>query len=176
MTKAPIRPVMIIISSIKIVYRMVGHGRPAVRSKSMSRRGVVMTLLSFHVSRLNLLVIVSTTCIYIPVNVSHIEDLAEHARNLGVVVSDEFHLNASLAKIGAHGEIGNGSDHGDGSSDVVEHAVGARLGKGETGKDQSRGEHHGANRLHQMVSGWVQSVFFCSDGRNVQNTSQSHGW
>ena len=38
------RPVMIMISSIRMVYRIVGHGMPAVRSKSMSRRGVVMTL------------------------------------------------------------------------------------------------------------------------------------
>lgn len=37
---------MIMISSIRMVKRMVGHGRPAVKSKSNSNRGVVMTLRS----------------------------------------------------------------------------------------------------------------------------------
>lgn len=45
-TKAPTRPVMIIISSMRMVYRIVGHGRPAVKSKSKSNNGVVMTLKS----------------------------------------------------------------------------------------------------------------------------------
>lgn len=43
--KAPTRPVMIITSSMRRVIRIVGHGRPAVRSKSRSNSGVVMTLI-----------------------------------------------------------------------------------------------------------------------------------
>ena len=38
------RPVMIMISSIKSVYKIVGHGIPAVKSRSKSSKGVVMTL------------------------------------------------------------------------------------------------------------------------------------
>lgn len=64
---------MIIISSIRMVYRIVGHGRPAVKSRSMSSSGVVMTLImSMMVCR-----IVEGKKQDSPVNVSNVEDLTE---------------------------------------------------------------------------------------------------
>ena len=62
LTRAPTRPVTIMTSSIRMVKRMVGHGRPAVRSRSKSKRGVVMNLsgsLALSVLRTRSLVLTS---------------------------------------------------------------------------------------------------------------------
>lgn len=69
----------------------------------------------------------SVTQMYLPVDVSDIEDLSEVSMNLGVV-PHILRLDTSLSQIGAHGEIGDGGHHGDRCRDVVEHTVGARLG------------------------------------------------
>lgn len=117
---------MIIISSIKRVYKMVGHGSPAVRSRSKSRRGVVITLekrqLDAEQSHLG------PRCV--PVDISHIEDFTKLAGHLGIR-PDEFGLDTSLAEVGAHSEVRDGSNHGNGGSDIVEDSMWARLGEGQ---------------------------------------------
>lgn len=114
---------------------------PAVRSKSKSSRGVVITLmLSAHV-----LNTIPPMCL--PVNVSNIEDLTEHARDLGIS-SNELRLDTSLSQIGTHSKVCDRSDHGDRSGDVVEETVRARLGERHASEDEGRDEHHGADGLH----------------------------
>lgn len=86
------------------------------------------------------------------------------------VAAHEFRLDTSLSQIGAHGEVGDGSDHCDRSGDVVEHSVGTRLGVGDTHKGEGRYEHHGADGLEE-VSHYAQE---CGE-RYVRSTSLSHG-
>lgn len=84
---------------------------------------------------------------YIPVDIPNIEDLSDAASHLGVVVAHEFNWDPGLAQVGTHGEIGNGSDHGDGGRDVVEHAMGPGLGVGETGEGKGSDEHYRTDGL-----------------------------
>lgn len=113
---------------------------PAVRSKSISRSGVVTTLIvSAHA--LN-----KFFPVCIPVDVSNIEDLTQVTRHLRIR-SNELRRNPSLSQIGTHGEIGDRSDHGDRSSYVVENAVGARDGERETSEGDGGHEHHSADSL-----------------------------
>ena len=63
----------------------------------------------------------------IPVNVSDIEDLSKIAVHLGVA-SHELRLDTSLSEIGAHGEVGDRSDHCDSGRDVVKYSMRTRLG------------------------------------------------
>ena len=105
-----------------------------------------MTL--FNPSQPILPLVLSFCRFHVPVDVSHIEDLTDVTRNLGIVIAHEFNLNPSLAQVGAHGEVGDSCDHGDGSSNVVEDTVSAWLGEGETGKDEGRDKHHRAHSLY----------------------------
>jgi hypothetical protein len=73
---------------------------------------------------------------YIP----HVEDLTVETANLGVV-ADELDSNAGPAKVGSHGEVCNGGDHGDHGSNVVEDTVLARLGEGKTHEGDGRSDH-----------------------------------
>lgn len=53
--------------------------------------------------------------------------------------------NRGLAQVGSHGEIGNGSNHGDGGGDVVEDPVRSGFGEGHADEHEGRGGHEGAN-------------------------------
>lgn len=76
-----------------------------------------------------------------PVDVSNIKDLSQVATDLGVG-SLELDLDGSPAEVRAHGEVGNRGNQGDGSGDVVEEALRAWLGEGQTHEDSSRHHHH----------------------------------
>ena len=116
---------MIIISSTTRVKSIVGHGNPAVNSKSKSSRGVVMTLEIF--------LSIPTPCnswtsANLPVDVAHVEDGAVSAMNARVAPR-KFDGNGSETEVGAHGEIGDGGHHCNQGGDVVKDAVGTRLGE-----------------------------------------------
>ena len=66
---------MIMISSSSKVYKIVGHGRPAVKRRSSRRRGVVMTL---DVQQLADSCPKNSTGAS-PIDISHIEYFAELA-------------------------------------------------------------------------------------------------
>jgi len=82
----------------------------------------------------------------LPVDVSHIEDLPDAARDLGVG-ADEFRGDTSLTQISTHGEVGDGGDHGDACGDVMEDAVWPWLGEGEASEGDGGGKHDGADGL-----------------------------
>ena len=73
---------------------------------------------------------------YIP----HVEDLTVETANLGVI-ADELDSNAGPAKVGSHGEVCNGGDHGDHGSNIVEDTVLARLGESKTHEGDGRSDH-----------------------------------
>ena len=62
----------------------------------------------------------------------------------------ELGLDTRLTEIGAHGEVSDRSDHGDGSGDVVEDSVRAWLGIRQAHEDQSRREHDCADSLNNV--------------------------
>ena len=110
----------------------------------MSRRGVVTTLLAVESEY-------HSYCFYfdrgyIPIDIAHVEDLTDVARDLGVA-ADELDLDTGLTEVGAHGEVGNSGDHGNGGGNVVEDTTATRLGEGETGEDHGGDEHHRADGL-----------------------------
>jgi len=72
-----------------------------------------------------------------PVDVTDVEDLAVDASN--DTAANEFDIDWSPSEVGAHGEIGDGSDHGDTSGDVVEDTVLTRLGQRKA--DEGEGSH-----------------------------------
>jgi hypothetical protein len=78
---------------------------------------------------------------YIP----HVEDLTVETANLGVV-ANELDGNASPSKVGSHGEVGNGRDHGDHGRYVVEDTVLARLGDGKAHERDGRRDHDSSHR------------------------------
>lgn len=82
----------------------------------------------------------------LPINVSHIENLTVEAGNFGVT-SYVFDMDGSPAKVGTHGEVGDGSDHGDGSGDVMKDAVRATLGETHADEDQGGYGHDGGDSL-----------------------------
>lgn len=73
------------------------------------------------------------------------------ARNLWVAAG-ELDGDGSLTKVGTHGEVGNSGDHGDGSGNIMEDAMGARLGEGKADKDEGRDGHNGSDSLRGSVS------------------------
>lgn len=75
-----------------------------------------------------------------PVDVADVEDLTVDTTNFRVV-SLEFDVDGGPAEVGGHREVGDSSDHGDGSSDVVEDTVLARLGDTETQEDKGGHGH-----------------------------------
>jgi len=79
-----------------------------------------------------------------PINVADIEDLTVHTANLRHVGSGELDIDRGPAEVGSHGEVGNSGDHGDGSSDVVEDAVLARLGHAQAQEDKGGSSHNSA--------------------------------
>jgi hypothetical protein len=60
-----------------------------------------------------------------PVDVSNVEDLTVKARDFGIG-PHELDRDGSVAQVGSHGEVSDGCDESDGSSDVVEESVLAR--------------------------------------------------
>ena len=100
-----------------------------------------------------------------PVDVSDVEDLtgpACEATNFRVV-PHELDQNRSLAEIGAHGEIGYGSNQGDASGDVVEQTVSARLGEGVT--HESKGGHR-----HDSADGKIPVTTVSGDSDGLHPT------
>lgn len=73
-----------------------------------------------------------------------IEDLAVETRHLRVA-ADELNSNTSPTKVRSHGEVSNRGDHSDGSSDVVEDAVLARLGGCESNECHRCRNHDSAH-------------------------------
>ena len=143
-TNAPTSPVMIMISSKTSVNKIVGHGSAAVSSKSRSRSGVVMTLdiVSMY------MYLTCHKCS--PVNVPHVENFAigsAHTR----VAPRKFDRNRSKSQVGSHGEVGDGSDHGDQSSNVVEGSMGTGLAERQANKGKRRNSHNCADSLRASV-------------------------
>jgi len=64
---------------------------------------------------------------YLPIDVSNVENLTEVSMDLRVA-PHELRLDTSLSQIGAHGEVSDGGNHGNGCRDIVEETVGARFG------------------------------------------------
>lgn len=87
----------------------------------------------------------------IPINIAHIEDLAVGSMNTWVA-SLEFHCDRGETQIGSHGEVGDRSDHGDESRDIVEQTMGTRLREGQAEEDEGRHGHDGANGLRGSAS------------------------
>ena len=79
------------------------------------------------------------------VDVTDIEDLANVSGHARIVGPGKLDLNSGPAQIGAHAKVSNGGDHGNGGRDVVEDAVGARLGKGHAHEDQGSHGHDGGD-------------------------------
>ena len=71
------RPVMIMIQSMKIVKTMVGQGTPPVRRMSMIRRGVVMNLVRGLLAGCHTFLGRHD----VPIDVADVEDLAVDAGN-----------------------------------------------------------------------------------------------
>ena len=87
---------------------------------------------------------------YSPVNVPHVENLAissGHTR----VAPRKFDRNRSKPQVGSHGEVGDGSDHGDQSSNVVEGSMGTGFGERQANKGKRRNSHDGADSLRPSV-------------------------
>jgi hypothetical protein len=80
-----------------------------------------------------------------PIDVADIEDLTVDTANLSHVGSLELNIDGGPAEVGSHGEVGDSSDHGNGSSNVVEDAVLTGLGHTETQEDEGRSSHDGAD-------------------------------
>lgn len=65
-----------------------------------------------------------------------------------------------MAQVGAHGEVGDGSDEGDADGDVVKHPMRACFGEGMRGKGECSCQHHGTHGLciigehHRSDSMW----------------------
>ena len=92
-----------------------------------------------------------------PVDVANVKDLTEGTSNLGVATY-ELGCDASLSQVGAHGEVGDTGDHGNGSGNVVEEAVAARLGEGEANKGDGRNGHYSADSLATMSLRCIEAV------------------
>lgn len=132
------------ISSIRMVYSIVDHGRPAVRRRSKSNKGVVITLGLLDIGTLFLL------SNHLPVDVSNIEDLTHSAGHPGIG-SPELWFNTGLSKVGAHGKISDGSNQCDCCGDVVEDTVRTGLGEREPSEGEGRNEHHSADGLYSLA-------------------------
>jgi len=70
----------------------------------------------------------------------HVEDLTVETAHLGVV-ADELDGNTGPAKVGSHGKVRDGGNHGDHGGDVVEDTVLTRLGEGKTHEGDGRSDH-----------------------------------
>ena len=80
-----------------------------------------------------------------PVDVADIENLTSGALD-DWVATLELDVNRCPAKIGAHGEICDTSDHGDGGCDVVEDTLDTRLGCTEAEEGYRGCSHYRADR------------------------------
>lgn len=112
---------------------MVGHGRPAVKSKSIRRSYDGSANASSggrntHRSGNK------------PVDVSDVEDLTVHASNQWVA-SLELDGDWSVSKVGCHGEVGNRGNKGDTGGDVVEDTSVARNSEAQTHEGEGRDSH-----------------------------------
>lgn len=79
-----------------------------------------------------------------PINISDVEDLTEQASNFRIA-SLELNNDGSVAQVGSHGEVCDGSDECYGSSDVVEDAISARNTEAQSHKDESAESHNGCD-------------------------------
>ena len=66
------------------------------------------------------------------------------------IISQPFHVNGNPAQIGAHGEVGNGSRHGDCGGDIEEDTVSARLHGGGSNDGKRSGTHHRADSVVEI--------------------------
>jgi len=107
-----------------------------------------------------------------PVNVADIEDLAVEAGHFGVT-SHKLDTDWRPAKVGTHGEVGDGSDHGDGGGDVVEDTVCAALGETHADEDHGGYGHHGSDSLSSRL---VRGIIDVLDGTILPNTNPIHEW
>jgi len=81
-----------------------------------------------------------------PVDVANVEDLTVQASNDTTTdIANELNADWGPAKVRTHGEIGDGGDHGNTSSNVVEKTVLAWLGPGKTDEGESCDGHDGAD-------------------------------
>lgn len=72
-----------------------------------------------------------------------IDRSARHPR----IATNELDGDTSLAKIGTHGEVRDGCDHGDSGSDVVEDPVRTRLSERQPDEDECRDSHDRSDGL-----------------------------
>ena len=79
-----------------------------------------------------------------PIDVSDVEDLAVLATDYWVGAS-KLDRYGREAKVRCHGEVRNRRDHKKTSRDVVENAVGGRLGQGVTEDSDPANGHHGGD-------------------------------
>lgn len=79
-----------------------------------------------------------------PVDVADVEDLTVDTADNGVV-AHELNIDRGPTKVGGHGEVGDSGDHGNGSGDVVEDTVLARLGDTQTKEDEGASSHDSAD-------------------------------
>ena len=84
-----------------------------------------------------------------PIDVSNIEDLAVEARHLWVAATI-LDRDRGLAQVGAHGEVGDGSDEGDADGDVVKHPMGAWFGEGMPDEGKGSCQHQGTHGLRTV--------------------------
>lgn len=87
-----------------------------------------------------------------PIDVADVEDLAHEARDLRVGAS-EFDLDGGPAEVGAHTEVGDRCDEGDGSSQVVEEALRAVLARSQAHEGEGRHAHNGADGEVEAAAG-----------------------
>ena len=93
----------------------------------------------------------------LPIDVADIKDFTNATGNLRIGTY-KFRTNASLSQVGAHGEVGNTSDHGDSSSDVVEEPMRARLSEGKANERKGGDDHHGADGLGSISLKYIEAT------------------
>jgi len=83
----------------------------------------------------------------VPVNVSNVEDFPISTLKTTDlwVVTDEFDWDTGLTEVGAHAEVGDGSDQGDSGGDIMEETVGTRPGEGQAHEGERCNDHDGAD-------------------------------
>jgi hypothetical protein len=87
-----------------------------------------------------------------PVNVSNIEDLAHIAVNPGRA-AQELDFDSGPTQVGAHAEVGDGSDQAQRGIEVVEKALAAGLEEGMDHEGEGREAHHRAHRKVPIATG-----------------------
>jgi hypothetical protein len=133
---------------------MVGHGIPAVSNKSSSSNGVVIALETLSS-------VEWTKGATIPINVSRIEYFtigSSYTR----IRTGEFHGNSSPAQIRAHRVVCNCSNHGNGSCDIVEYPLTARLRQTQANETGCREAHDRRNSIVPVGAVNIDKDIQCS--------------